>query len=226
MEDIGGGFLRDSAIHDNYFAYANDDIMELDGGQSNVLVYNNEIEQGFCGISAVPNMVGPNYIFNNYIHDIGDERGGNWAAVKLGGLLSAPAGKSHIFNNLIITSSNGISQSNWYGDRSYWMHTQNNIILTTFFRYEGYNKGLAIFDSQNYQMSKVVNNLMFNVPADDVYINAEVDIQWQNTINRDALDLETLKNNKKHELFVPAQYLLPNFSFTNEFDEQIIGVSD
>ena len=75
-------------------------------------------------------------------------------------------------------------------------------------------------------MSKVVNNLMFNVPADDVYINAEVDIQWQNTINRDALDLETLKNNKKHELFVPAQYLLPNFSFTNEFDEQIIGVSD
>ncbi|MDP5032383.1 right-handed parallel beta-helix repeat-containing protein, partial [Paraglaciecola sp.] len=117
---IWGGFVRDSAIHNNYLAYANDDIIELDGGQSNVLFYNNEIEQGYCGVSAIPNMLGPSYIFNNFIHNLGDERQKSWAAIKLGGLISAPAGLVNIFENLIVTSSNGIASAGFKSDSTFW----------------------------------------------------------------------------------------------------------
>ena len=58
-----GGFVRDSAIYGNYLAFANDDLVELDGGQRNVLFYNNELTQGYTGISVAPNRLGPNYIF-------------------------------------------------------------------------------------------------------------------------------------------------------------------
>ncbi|QCZ94439.1 right-handed parallel beta-helix repeat-containing protein [Salinimonas iocasae] len=64
-----GGFVRDSAIYGNTFRYANDDGIEIDGGQYNVLVYNNEISHSYTGVSAIPTRVGPAFIFNNYIHD-------------------------------------------------------------------------------------------------------------------------------------------------------------
>lgn len=220
-----GGFLRDSAIYSNYLAYANDDIIELDGGQSNVLVYNNEIEQGFCGISAVPNMIGPNYIFNNFIHSMNDERGGSWAAIKLGGLLSSPAGKSHIFNNLIITKSNGISQVRWQGDRTYWMHAQNNIIVNTFFRDANYNKGLAILDSENYQKSNVENNFFFNNELGATYIDAEIDVSWQApkiTISED----DKFKEKTNYKLEIPKEYILKNFSFQSDDGYSVIGIKE
>lgn len=89
---VWGGFVRDSVIHNNYLAYANDDIIEIDGGQNNVLVYNNQIEQGFVGISAIPNMKGPSYLIDNDISNMGDERGKSWTDIKLGGSFSRPTG--------------------------------------------------------------------------------------------------------------------------------------
>ena len=216
-----GGFLRDSAIHDNYFAYANDDVIELDGGQSNVLVYNNDIEQGFCGISAVPNMVGPNYIFNNYIHDIGDERGINWAAIKLGGLLSSPAGITHVFNNLMVTKSNGIAQVNWRGDRTYWIHVQNNVIINTFYRYAGFNKGLAVLDSQGYEKSKFINNFFYNTVAEDAYFTANIDETWQNSDNESILPLSLQTN--FIEVDITPDWLIDNFSLLSNDGALIIG---
>jgi len=124
-----GGFVRDSAIYNNYFAYANDDLIEIDGSQSNVLVYNNVLEQGFCGISAIPNRQGPSYIFNNYIHNLGDENNKSWAGIKLGGLISRPAGKVNIYNNLIISNSNGIASARFKKDYTYWANIEANVIF-------------------------------------------------------------------------------------------------
>ena len=217
-----GGFLRDSAIHDNYLAYANDDVVELDGGQSNVLFYNNEIEQGFCGVSAVPNMLGPSYIFNNYIHNLGDERGSAWAAIKLGGLHAAPSGKTYILQNLIIANSNGIAQSAFKGDKTYWARVQNNVIITTFYR-EGYKKGLGMLDEARFHKSEIINNVFYNTVAQQQEIDADVDIAFHGEIF-DAYGLDELLNIKTLFLAVPDPFKLNNFSFVNGQGKLIIGL--
>ena len=176
-----GGFLRDSAIHDNYLAYANDDIVELDGGQSNVLFYNNELEQGFCGVSAVPNMMGPSYIFNNHIHNLGDERGSTWAAIKLGGLYSAPAGKVYILQNLVIAKINGIAQAAFQGDRTYWAKVQNNIIINTIYRDNG-RTGLSMLDPERYVKNEVINNFFYNTDAREAVVSADIATPFQGDV--------------------------------------------
>lgn len=67
-----GGFNRDADIYGNFFINANDDAIELDGGQSNVRLYNNRMTMTYCGVSAAPCIVGPSYIFRNVFHDGGD----------------------------------------------------------------------------------------------------------------------------------------------------------
>jgi len=155
-----GGFVRDSAIYNNYLAYANDDIIEIDGSQSNVLVYNNEIEQGFCGISAIPNRQGPSYIFNNYIHNLGDQNGRSWSAIKLGGLVSRPAGKVNIFNNLIKTSSNGISSAVFKNDSTFWADVWSNIIIIN--KYKKNKLGYSVFENTPFALNRYNNNYVFN----------------------------------------------------------------
>lgn len=173
---VWGGFVRDSAIHDNYFAFANDDIVELDGGQSNVLFYNNEIEQGFCGVSAIPNMLGPSYIFNNYIHNLGDERQRHWGAIKLGGLLSRPAGIVNIFHNLVVTDANGLVPAGFAGDSTYWVHAQNNIFIHGIYREI---KGYSIHDPNKFPESRFVNNLMFNTSVGYPVYNANINLEYE-----------------------------------------------
>ena len=155
-----GGFVRDSAIYNNYLAYSNDDIIEIDGSQSNILVYNNEIEQGFVGISAIPNRRGPSYIFNNHIHNLGDQYNNSWAAIKLGGLASRPAGKIFIFNNLIKSGSNGISSAKFSNDSTFWLEAWSNIIITS-----GYKKnlfGYSVLEKSPFYLNKYHNNFVFN----------------------------------------------------------------
>jgi hypothetical protein len=155
-----GGFVRDSAIYNNYLAYANDDIIEIDGSQSNVLIYNNEIEQGYCGISAIPNRQGPSYIFNNYIHNLGDQNNRSWAAIKLGGLVSRPAGKVNIFNNLIKTNSNGIASARYNGDSTFWVDVWSNIIIAS--NYKKNSNGYNILEKSPFSANKYHNNYVFN----------------------------------------------------------------
>ncbi len=125
-----GGFVKNSAIHGNYLAYANDDLIEIDGGQQNVLVYDNELIQGYTGISIAPNLLGPSYLFHNFIHNLGDDRGKEWTAIKAGGLMSKPAGQTFIFENFIDVQRNGIAASKVVGDSTFWVNTKNNIIIT------------------------------------------------------------------------------------------------
>jgi hypothetical protein len=155
-----GGFVRDSAIYGNYLAYANDDLIELDGGQRNVLFYDNELTQGYVGVSIAPNMLGPSYIFHNYIHDLGDQRKKEWTAIKTGGLLSKPSGKAFIIENLIVTNRNGIAASRVANDNTFWLDVRNNIIIT---RKNSNKVGYGIFDEQYYDGSIFLNNLIHNV---------------------------------------------------------------
>lgn len=169
---VFGGLLRDSAVHDNYFAYANDDLIELDGGQSNVLVYNNELEQGFVGISAIPNMLGPSYIFNNHIHNLGDERGAAWTAIKLGGLITAPAGITMIFENLIENRiANGIAASKYKGDYTFWADARNNVILS---RSSADTFGFGILDRNKYSSSVFKNNFIYNQKLQRGKVDAQI----------------------------------------------------
>ncbi|AMJ86437.1 right-handed parallel beta-helix repeat-containing protein [Alteromonas sp. Mac1] len=167
-----GGFVRDSAIHDNYLAFANDDLIEIDGGQRNVTVYNNEMTAGYVGISITPNMLGPSYIFHNYIHDLGDERGKEWAAIKAGGLMSLPGGKSYIIENYINTNRNGIAASAMRGDSTFWLEARNNIIIN---RLKNNNVGLGVLDKEKYSESKFINNIIFNTKVMRPYYELNID---------------------------------------------------
>ncbi|NVK56113.1 MAG: right-handed parallel beta-helix repeat-containing protein [Alteromonadaceae bacterium] len=218
---ITGGFIRDSAIHDNYFGYANDDGIELDGGQSNVLFYNNEIEQAFCGVSAVPNMLGPSYIFNNYIHNLGDERDKNWAAIKLGGLYTRPAGIVNVFNNLVVTGSNGLAQGGFSGDGTFWTHAQNNIFVHD--RYSQ-KKGYSIHDPGRFSGSKFINNFMFNTKAGYPVYNA--DISEEPVLRTDNSDIveKFLKTKGYYKVPLPAEHQLKNFTVVDESGNAVVGI--
>ena len=155
-----GGFVRNSAIYNNVLAFSNDDVIEIDGGQHNVLVYNNDISHGYTGISATPTRIGPSYIFNNYIHDLGDQNGKQWAALKVGGLLTAPAGQANLFHNLITVQRNGIGASRFQDDSTFWLRAQNNIIIT---EKKSNMVGYTVYDPMKFTGTELTNNYLFNL---------------------------------------------------------------
>ncbi|MFC4701975.1 right-handed parallel beta-helix repeat-containing protein [Glaciecola siphonariae] len=205
-----GGFFRDSAIHDNFLAYANDDIMELDGGQSNVLVYNNYMTQAYCGISVAPNMQGPSYIFNNDIVDLGDQRDAQWAAIKMGGLFAAPSGKTLVFQNYIDVGAHGIAGAYLRGDKSFWTETRLNIIRLSSFRNQ--KRGYGLRDDEGYFLNHFKDDLIYN----EVTKQAEV---WLNQGNNQLdlyapseSELELVSNKLLKQLDLKKVVPLPNFS--------------
>jgi hypothetical protein len=62
---ITGGPYRDTDVYGNVLAFANDDGIELDGGQINVRSWHNWITGALCGVSCAPNRKGPSYVFRN-----------------------------------------------------------------------------------------------------------------------------------------------------------------
>lgn len=215
-----GGFGRDSAIYGNYFAYANDDLIEIDGGQSNVLVYDNELTQGYCGISTAPNRIGPSYVFNNYIHDLGDERGKEWGAIKMGGLLSAPAGLTNVFENIIVTNRNGIVSADVNGDKTFWVNARNNTIITRQYRNL---VGLGIYDSERYEGSSFVNNYIYNTqvesPVFDAIAGEEFLHPFSNQTNP-VVSPELIDNN--FNLPIADTFLINNFSKVDQGNQNPI----
>lgn len=204
-----GGFVKNSAIYGNYLAYANDDLIEIDGGQQNVLVYGNEMEQGYAGISIAPNMLGPSYIFHNYIHDLGDDRGKEWTAIKAGGLISRPAGKTFIFENLINTNRNGIASSNVAGDSTYWVALKNNIIIN---RYQNNLVGLGIYDKEKYYKSEFLNNVIYNTSAKRDLVEVSPESYTPHPLNDDSNFTNYLNADETNLLPVNNEHLIPNFS--------------
>ena len=103
-----GSYYMDAEIYGNYFAFANDDAIELDGGQANSRFFRNKSEGGICGISTAPCMLGPSYVYENVVCNPGDEFGFALNAIK-SNMATYGKGRIYIFNNILMDFPCGIS---------------------------------------------------------------------------------------------------------------------
>ena len=214
---LDGGFVKNSAIYNNKLAYANDDIIEIDGGQYNVLVYDNDISHGYVGVSAIPAVMGPSYIFNNTIHNLGDERGKMWTAIKLGGLFSRPIGQVNVFNNTITVYRNGISASNFDGDSSFWVNARNNIIVTELSaNMVGYN----VYDPNQYAGSNYEQNIFYNLTSNGSKIEI-TNIEQEDLTSLLPFESFTALYDSNYTFTVPFTDKVNNFSKLTENGEVI-----
>jgi hypothetical protein len=129
-----GGFNKDSDIYGNFLAFPNDDGIELDGGQCNVRFYGNKVEGGLCGISTAANLVGPSYVINNLVANLGDERGSSGASVKNGGGDTYSKGTTYFYHNVFHTFGRGIAAVGYGSDKNRALFlgvSRNNILATS-----------------------------------------------------------------------------------------------
>ena len=122
-----GGFNRNADIYGNLFFNTNDDGIEIDGGQSNVLIHRNRFECNMVGISTAPCIVGPSYLYRNLMVNPGDELGNIGTGIKnLFG--DTGTGTVHAFNNLVWSINGGAPI------RKTWQHTRcigrNNLLYS------------------------------------------------------------------------------------------------
>ncbi len=103
-----GGPCRDAEIKGNYFVLANDDGIELDGGQMNARVFLNKFEFSLCGVSTAPCIKGPSYLYNNLFSTLGDEFGVAGSAVK-NNYHFVGDGRVYILNNTFRGAMSGLS---------------------------------------------------------------------------------------------------------------------
>ena len=96
---LDGGFNRDGDIYGNLMCFANDDALEIDGGQTNVRVFLNKFEGCLCGVSIQGCMSGPSYVFRNLLVNMGDERGLAGQTIKTSSYANGPSAVSFIFGN-------------------------------------------------------------------------------------------------------------------------------
>ncbi len=124
--DVFGGPYRDSDIHGNVLMFANDDGVELDGGQINVRFWNNFVTHTYCGLSCAPNRRGPSYAFRNLFLMDGEERGHTFSTFKMGGDRFLYPGLSLILHNTVFTRKMGLTAGH-YGKGPTPIRTRNNI---------------------------------------------------------------------------------------------------
>ena len=96
-----GGFNRDADIYGNIMTMANDDCIEIDGGQQNVRVFLNKFENALCGVSIQGCMAGPSYVFKNLLINMGDIFGRSGQIIKTSSPCAGKDAVSFIFNNTI-----------------------------------------------------------------------------------------------------------------------------
>lgn len=107
--ELDGGFNRDADIYGNFICFANDDALEIDGGQTNVRVFHNRFEGCLCGVSIQGCMSSPSYIFRNLLVNMGDERGIAGQTIKTSSHANGPSAVSFIFNNTCYGPSSDLS---------------------------------------------------------------------------------------------------------------------
>ena len=103
-----GGFNRDADIYGNMMCFANDDALEIDGGQTNVRVFLNKFEGCLCGVSIQGCMSGPSYVFRNLLVNMGDERGLAGQTIKTSSYANGPSAVSFIFGNTCFGESSDL----------------------------------------------------------------------------------------------------------------------
>jgi len=97
--DLDGGFNRDADLYGDFHCFANDDAIELDGGQTNVRCFRNKFEGCLCGVSIQGCMSSPSYVFENLLVNMGDERGIGGQTIKTSSYANGRSATSFIFNN-------------------------------------------------------------------------------------------------------------------------------
>lgn len=107
--DVDGGFNRDADIYGDFHCFANDDAIEIDGGQTNVRVFRNKFEGGLCGVSIQGCMSSPSYVFQNLLVNMGDERGIGGQTIKTSSYANGPSAVSFIFNNTCYGDSSDLN---------------------------------------------------------------------------------------------------------------------
>lgn len=164
MEGSNNGYRNnsgtgsDSDIYGNMFYNSEDDVIELDGGQMNVRFYNNHAEQSLCGVSVAPNMMGPSYLFNNLVTNLGTSNNDmSGRAVKTGGSGDKINGVTYIFNNTFDNEQIAIDNCNYQGPE-YHSVTRNNILISRTGKRAMSNTTTDERDSNDYDlMSGIVN---------------------------------------------------------------------
>lgn len=105
---LDGGFNRDADIYGNFHCFANDDALEIDGGQTNVRVFLNRFEGCLCGVSIQGCMSSPSYVFRNLLVNMADERGVAGQTIKTSSYANGPSAVSFIFNNTCFGKSSDL----------------------------------------------------------------------------------------------------------------------
>ena len=101
-----GGLYRNAEVYGNTLALANDDGIELEGGEINTRFFGNRIENTLCGVSSGCCTRGPSYIFNNLVWRSGDVNSLSILAFK-NGMGVWGSGKVHFFNNTAFNYKGG-----------------------------------------------------------------------------------------------------------------------
>jgi hypothetical protein len=115
MDGIGGGENfsaygfpnADSDIYGNKIAYVWDDGIEAEGGNKNVRIWGNYIDQSFTGIATAASHLGPIYIWRN-VYDVSRKTAGNNDSVehgpfgKLGDNAGFGGGRRYFFHNTLL----------------------------------------------------------------------------------------------------------------------------
>lgn len=95
-----GGFNRDADIYGNFMIFANDDCIELDGGQRNVRCFDNRFEGALVGCSIQGCMVSPSFVFNNVLSGMGEEFDSVGRGIKTGSGKHGPEARTYIYDNM------------------------------------------------------------------------------------------------------------------------------
>lgn len=137
-----GSTGSDSDVYGNLLMFSNDDAMEMDGAQMNTRVYQNRIEQTYCGISTAPMKMGPGYIYRNQITNPGDETERVGTAMKTGGS-SDHWPRIYFFNNMFRTSGGCLRNANYNGSTE-WHGTTRNTIFAAYSATGTYGSGRSL----------------------------------------------------------------------------------
>lgn len=107
--DADGGAHQDADIYGNFMIFANDDCIELDGGQLNVRCFGNRLESALCGVSVQGCVQGPSYVWRNGFYSMCDEFGDSGQTVKTGGGPHGTNSYVSVCSNLLWGAGHGLS---------------------------------------------------------------------------------------------------------------------
>jgi len=108
-DSVYGGVYRDTLIEGNTIAHCHDDGIQVEGGNVNVTVRGNRVEDCGIGVAFAPNISGPLYLERNTIRNLRVGDYGQQACYKVG---DGGKGIAYITGDICITKGDGVKQTN------------------------------------------------------------------------------------------------------------------